>query len=113
MSNFRRAVKAARNFLKQHSPAWLNVEVDRDFFKNFAEAIAHQQRSLAPVSYPALQRKPHWRRIALVYAILDRATEEGIVSYTALVNRVREVTGKGCSRKLISKWKLERGLRQS
>jgi hypothetical protein len=111
MSNFRKAVKAARNFLKHHSPAWLNVEINKDFFESFTAAIAPAPKLLPPVSDSPLRGRPHWRRITQVYEILDQATKEGMVSYTALIDYVREVTGKGCSRKLISKWKLERGLR--
>ncbi|WP_250124947.1 hypothetical protein [Chroococcidiopsis sp. CCMEE 29] len=111
MSNFKKAIRAARKFLKHQSPAWLNVEINRDFFENFTAAIAPAPNLLPPVSDSPLRGQPHWRRIAQVYEILDRATKDGMVSYTALVNYVREVTGKGCSRKLISKWKLERGFR--
>ena len=53
------------------------------------------------------QGKPHWRRIKQVFEVLELA---GTGTYTELVNYVREVTGIGCSRKLISKWKRERHL---
>lgn len=111
MSNFRKAIRAARKFLKHHSPAWLNVEINRDFLENFTTAIAPAPKLLPPINHSPLRGKPHWRRIIKVYQVLDLAHESGILSYTALINCVREATGKGCSRKLISKWKLERGLR--
>lgn len=105
------AISVVRKLLRHNSPAWLNVEVGRDFFKHFQTAIAPEPRILAPIVNSSLRGRPHWRRITQVFQILDEATKEGMVSYTALINCVREATGKGCSRKLISKWKLDRGLR--
>ncbi|HHP7231770.1 MAG TPA: hypothetical protein ACFCUY_13045 [Xenococcaceae cyanobacterium] len=46
---------------------------------------------------------PHWRRIRQVFQALDTAPENA--TYNQLIEYVRETTGKGCSRKLISKWK--------
>lgn len=105
------AISEVRKLLRHNSPAWLNVEVDRDFFKHFQTAIAPEPKILAPIVDSSLRGRPHWRRITQVFQILDEATTEGMVSYTVLINCVRQATGKGCSRKLISKWKLERGLR--
>ncbi|WP_039782144.1 hypothetical protein [Acaryochloris sp. CCMEE 5410] len=48
---------------------------------------------------------PHWLRISA----LDQA--EAGATYSTLIQHVRRVTGTGCSRKLIAKWKRERGLR--
>lgn len=50
--------------------------------------------------------KPHWRRTQQVYAILDEAAETA--TYDQLIQLVKQKTGKGCSRKLVSKWKKER-----
>lgn len=111
MSNFRIAIRSARSFLKRCSPACLNVEINRDFWKNFTAQIAFEPKLLPPAKDSSLRGRPHWRRITQVFQILDEATTDGMVSYTTLINCVREATGKGCSRKLISKWKLERGLR--
>jgi hypothetical protein len=47
--------------------------------------------------------KPHYRRTQEVYSILDASPPEE--TYDRLVEYVRVQTGKGCSRKLISKWK--------
>jgi biotin carboxyl carrier protein len=46
---------------------------------------------------------PHWRRIYQVFQSLDTAPENA--TYNQLIEYVKETTGKGCSRKLISKWK--------
>ncbi|MDJ0591162.1 MAG: hypothetical protein QNJ72_14390 [Pleurocapsa sp. MO_226.B13] len=46
---------------------------------------------------------PHWRRIRQVFQALDNAPLDA--SYNQLIEYIRETTGVGCSRKLISKWK--------
>ncbi len=51
----------------------------------------------------SLKGKPHWRRTQQVYAVLNQAPAEA--TYDRLIELVRQSTGKGCSRKLISKWK--------
>ncbi len=106
-----KAIAKARKLLKNNSPAWLNVEVDRNFFNHFQTAIAPEPKILPPAVNSFLRGRPHWRRITQVFQILDEATKDGMVSYTTLIDCVRKATGKGCSKKLISKWKLERGLR--
>ncbi|MGB7417397.1 MAG: hypothetical protein WA902_24585 [Thermosynechococcaceae cyanobacterium] len=95
-------LQRTRAALRNHVPAWLNVEVDRHFFQNLREAFA------IPSSVVS-SHGPHWRRIAQVYAALDQADEEA--TYSILIQYVQDVTGTGCSRKLIAKWKRERGLR--
>jgi hypothetical protein len=50
--------------------------------------------------------RPHQRRTETVFAILDGAPAG--TTYDGLISLVREKTGKGCSRKLISRWKRER-----
>ena len=57
-------------------------------------------------SLPTVKGTPHWRRINQVFATLDNAPEG--YTYNRLIEYVREATGKGCSRKLISKWKKTR-----
>ncbi len=52
--------------------------------------------------YPK-QGTPHWRRIRQVFQALDNAPAN--YTYNQLIEYVREATGKGCSRKLIGKWK--------
>lgn len=47
--------------------------------------------------------KPHYRRTQQVYAVLDSSSPEE--TYDRLIEYVQVQTGKGCSRKLISKWK--------
>lgn len=51
----------------------------------------------------SLKGKPHYRRTQEVYTILDASPSEE--TYDRLIEYVRQSTGKGCSRKLISKWK--------
>ena len=51
----------------------------------------------------SLKGKPHWRRTQQVYGVLNQAPPEA--TYERLIELVRQSTGKGCSRKLISKWK--------
>lgn len=54
--------------------------------------------------------KPHHRRTKEVYDVLDRVYFTG-ATYNYLKEKVSESTGKSCSKKLISKWKLIRGYR--
>jgi biotin carboxyl carrier protein len=54
-------------------------------------------------SLPTVKGKPHWRRINQVFQTLDTAPENA--TYNQLIEYVKETTGVGCSRKLISKWK--------
>lgn len=49
---------------------------------------------------------PHWRRIKQVFVALDNAPAN--YTYSQLIEYVRTNTGKGCSRKLISKWKKQK-----
>ena len=49
------------------------------------------------------EKRPHYRRTQEVYAVLNTAPSDA--TYDRLIEYVREKTGKGCSRKLISKWK--------
>ncbi len=107
-----------RKFIRNSSPDWLNVEVNKDFFTNFSTALTpdHESEELetnselppptssassACTDFP-FQGRPHWRRIKQVFEALELA-ETG--TYTELINYVRATTGTGCSRKLISKWK--------
>ena len=57
-------------------------------------------------SLPTVKGTPHWRRINQVFAVLDTAPAN--YTYNQLIEYVRQTTGKGCSRKLISKWKKSR-----
>ncbi len=54
---------------------------------------------------------PHWRRIRQVFQALDNAPLDA--SYNQLIEYVKETTGVGCSRKLISKWKKQKISHQS
>ncbi len=54
------------------------------------------------IDFPFLG-KPHWRRVLIVFELLE-STPQG-VTYSGLIEYVRLHTGIGCSRKLISKWK--------
>lgn len=86
--------------LRNHVPAWLNVELNLNFLQNLRTALAPPSES---------PHGPHWRRISQVYAALDQA--EAGATYSTLIQHVHQVTGTGCSRKLIAKWKRKRGLR--
>ncbi len=135
-------LRAVRKFLKNHSPDWLNTEVNKNLLQNLTanikssqptthnnlreneqdySAIALLQQKISPApphlcSYPPntitseisfpTPGTPHWRRIRQVFQALDTAPIN--VSYNQLIEYVRETTGVGCSRKLISKWKKQK-----
>jgi hypothetical protein len=130
-------VKDGREWLREHSPVLLNVEVNGDMLSRLWMAIApaatYVAHALLPASVeeqdavllpaeelyllppaPALQepeqKKPHWRRTGQVFAVLDQACTDARHSYSALIAHVREQTGKGCSRRVIANWKRQRGL---
>ena len=125
-----------RKLLRDRSPDWLNTEVNQILLQNFTTNISSApldeggwedldrspeqvkpssiqselnevKRSLTKSS-PLLTVKgtPHWRRINQVFATLDNAPDN--YTYNQLIEYVRATTGKGCSRKLISKWKKSR-----
>jgi hypothetical protein len=103
-------LKTARQALRSISPTWLNVNVDRNFFQNLQNALKPAPRVMTVEV--TRQGRPHWRRISAVYAALDQCWAiQGEATYDRLLSHVAEVTGQKCSRKLIAKWKLERGLR--
>ena len=60
----------------------------------------------ANYSLSTVKGTPHWRRIRQVFEVLDNAPPG--YTYNQLIEYVREATGKGCSRKLISKWKKQK-----
>jgi hypothetical protein len=117
-------LKKVRKFLKNHSPDWLNTEVNKDLLQNLSTPLFKElnlpqdevKRSLTksntnndrPLmtddwSLMTEKRTPHWRRINQVFQTLDTAPENA--TYNQLIEYVRLSTGIGCSRKLISKWK--------
>ena len=140
-----------RKFLKNHSPDWLNTEVNKDLLQNLSaktsfttptaitfsqenpspttkinvlsscslssqervrersrEINLNSERQLSTTNSSLFPEKgtPHWRRIRQVYQVLETAPENA--TYNQLIAYVRETTGQGCSRKLISKWKKQR-----
>ncbi len=123
-----------RKFLKNHSPDWLNTEVNKDLLHNlsaktsFTTPTTISPRSASRVAFPqetpsptndhplmtddcplmTVKRTPHWRRIRQVYQVLETAPENA--TYNQLIAYVRETTGQGCSRKLVSKWKKQRNI---
>lgn len=99
----------ARSFVARSVPDWLNAPVDRNLLQSVQKALSKPE----PLLYSPPPRCPHWRRIAKVYAALDQARAQNpqLPTYSALCRHVQDVTGTACSRKLISKWKLDRGLR--
>jgi hypothetical protein len=128
-----------RKFLKNHSPDWLNTEVNKELLQNLTANITSNRSDSPLTSYngnfspiPSLgeglgvradlqndrplmtdncllfpeKGTPHWRRINQVFQSLDTAPENA--TYNQLIEYVKETTGKGCSRKLISKWKKQK-----
>lgn len=53
-------------------------------------------------------KQPHAQRIQQVFLVLDEAASVGVTTYSGLIDFVQAKTGKGCSKKLIAKWKKER-----
>lgn len=122
-----------RKFLRDRSPDWLNTEVNKDLLQNLTANITTSRNEdinsdlVSLGSWgdleesqqvkPSLNKSntnndrplttvkgtPHWRRIRQVFQSLDTAPENA--TYNQLIEYVKETTGKGCSRKLISKWK--------
>jgi hypothetical protein len=62
------------------------------------------------IDYPT-EATPHWRRIQEVFDILDSLNTE-VLTYSQIAEKVHYQTGKSCSRKLIAKWKRQRGIIQ-
>lgn len=131
-------LKKVRKLLRDRSPDWLNTEVNKNLLQNLSTSLSTKgwedlnepqgqvkpslikspqrevKRSL-PKSSPLMtddcslttvKGTPHWRRIRQVFQALDNAPAN--YTYNQLIEYVREATGKGCSRKLISKWKKQR-----
>lgn len=115
-----------RKFLRDRSPDWLNTEVNKDLLQNLRANITSNRSDSPLTSYngnfsplPLMtddcslmteKGTPHWRRINQVFQSLDTAPENA--TYSQLIEYVKETTGKGCSRKLISKWKKQRNSNQ-
>ncbi len=123
-----------RKFLRDRSPDWLNTEVNKDLLQNLTANITSSPKTQDINSAPLIKDlnlpqdevkrsltksdtnndrplmtvkgTPHWRRIRQVFQALDNAPLNA--SYNQLIEYVKETTGKGCSRKLISKWKKHR-----
>ncbi len=68
-----------------------------------ARSLTERQFSTINSSIFPTPGTPHWRRIRQVFQALDNAPQ--FASYNQLIEYVRQTTGVGCSRKLISKWK--------
>jgi hypothetical protein len=138
-----------RKFLKNHSPDWLNTEVNKDLLPNLTANFTTFKKTITSTNYddnyssdPKLLEElvvrakiqptskelksansdriivtindlqlptpgtPHWRRIRQVFQALDNAPNN--YTYNQLIEYVKETTGVGCSRKLISKWKKQK-----
>ncbi len=122
-----------RKFIRNSSPDWLNVEVNKDFFTNFSAALTSDHES-EELEVRSEELETNSVGSAYSYGVLPLPTssapeapsafpfkgrphwrrikqvfevleEAGTGTYTELVNYVRATTGTGCSRKLISKWK--------
>ncbi len=88
-------------FLQEHSLTWLQPK---------AKEQIKILPPLVPQPDPNLKRQPQERRTLQVFQALDKASEEDVKTYTDLIDYVRKTTGTGCSKKLVSRWKKERGL---
>lgn len=120
-----------RKLLRDRSPDWLNTEVNKNLLQNLSAPLnkggwGDLDRSQGQVKPSLIKSKittnsppltdncslitvkgtPHWRRIRQVFMCLDNAPEN--YTYNQLIEYVRQTTGKGCSRKLISKWKKQK-----
>jgi biotin carboxyl carrier protein len=125
-----------RKFLRDRSPDWLNTEVNKDLLQNLTANITTSRNEdinsdlVSSGSWGDLEESravkvslnksntnnalplttvkgtPHWRRINQVFQTLNTAPENA--TYNQLIEYVKETTGKGCSRKLISKWKKQK-----
>lgn len=81
--------------------------------KLFNRSDRRSGTSAAPIVNKSIcqpRNKPHYRRTKEVYDVLDSVYFSG-ATYNYLRERVNQATGKSCSKKLISKWKLIRGYR--
>lgn len=108
----------ARSLLSRSAPDWLNTPVNSSLLQNLKHSFSISPPLNSELRIPnselsPLPHRPHWRRIAKVYAALDQARAQNpkLPTYSALCRHVQDQTGTACSRKLISKWKLDRGLR--
>lgn len=54
--------------------------------------------------------QPEMSRSELVMALLDEAWERGITTYPQLIAYVAEQSGTGCSKRVVARWKRQRGL---
>jgi hypothetical protein len=100
----------ARAKLRESVPDWLNTDV-KDIFRHLELALSEPEPPPPPL-LPVERGTPHWRRVKAVYEALDQylATVGRVATYPVLIQHVTETTGKGCSKRIISRWKKERGL---
>jgi hypothetical protein len=115
-------VHSTRQKLKEVSPVWLNVEINREFFSNLKAALkrspstphleAQEPIALLPPAQNCKRLQQHkWLRRRLeVEAAIAAAWNAGVHCYNHLIEAVRFATGKGCSRRAIARWKREQGL---
>ena len=90
------------------SGSWGDLEESQQVKPSLNKSNTNNERqfSTADSSLFPTPGTPHWRRIRKVFQALDNAPQ--FASYNQLIEYVRETTGVGCSRKLISKWKKHR-----
>ncbi len=87
------------------SGSWGDLEESQQVKPSLNKSNTNNERqfSTADSSLFPTPGTPHWRRIRQVFQALDNAPQ--FASYNQLIEYVRQTTGVGCSRKLISKWK--------
>lgn len=128
------ALAKSREFLREHSPVWLNLEIEfnpqalQQLWELLNSTIAlpflYLQQSFAPPkslppapgTLPALvpvrqglvtsrtRHQPWYRRTTLLSQVLREAWAIGCRTYTQLMQQVQTVTGKGCSRRAIARF---------
>jgi hypothetical protein len=95
--------------LRDSVPDWLNTDI-KDVFRHLELALSEPELP-PPPPLPVERGTPHWRRVKAVYEALDQyLAVSGIATYPVLIQHVTETTGKGCSKRIISRWKKDRGL---
>ena len=94
-------VARGRPILPEVSP---KVDTDVDTIDTTATVVP----KVVPPKKP--KRRPWHKRRQQLQRALTAAWEEGHRTYPALIESVRQQTGKGCSRRAIATFKRERGL---
>jgi hypothetical protein len=118
--------RQARRSFKQYSPLKLDLTAARNLWGAISPLVMapilhvlegfRPDRLLPPVVdataeemtpkalAPSIPRKPWHRRTELVHQTLMKAWELGYRTYAQLIEQVRLLTGKGCSKRAVSRF---------